>query len=780
MKWLPWRFIIRRVARRQGFIDPIALLARLHSFAQPSEVGEPIELLRAGVVFHARGLINSRVIQHNLDWVWPYWIERQFNPRDVSFIPRAFSITHVNLSHRNWTAVGLPDCDELPIVDPRGLLTPFLDGWSLDGWLLAEDGRCLLPSRQTVCTQRQLLDDGVRIDTETTSEGLSLASSAWVALEDGQPVCKLRLRGRADTAGHLVLALRPQNPEGVSFIHALQLNERRDGWRIDDERSVTFDRPVARHHVSDYRHGDVYIHLQDREDQSAGRCDVGMVTAAAMFPLQAGEDGELTASIPLGTLPAPRDARDTHDWAAVRRDRCRLECPEPRYRALYDAALTSLVLHSPEDVYPGPYTYKRFWFRDAAFIIHALLCAGYTERAERALAQFHGRQTALGYFRSQEGEWDANGEVLWIFKRFSDLAGRAPAKEWHEPIRRGARWIMRKRLDDALDAPHAGLLPAGFSAEHLGPNDYYYWDDFWGVAGLEAAAAMLADSDPEPSADFAAAGQDFMAAIERSLARDAQRLRRPAMPASPYRRMDAGAIGSLAIGYPAQLCPPDDPRLLDTVEFLLERCFVNGAFYQDMIHSGLNAYLTLHVAQVLLRAGDPRYLALMDTVAALASPTGQWPEAIHPQTGGGCMGDGHHVWAAAEWVLMLRNCFLREEGERLVLCAGVPARWLDDGGPIRFGPAPTTFGTVSVEVLPEGGGRARVRWQADWHADHQAEGQAEGQAGSPPGAQGVQGTAPPIDIELPGFKPARAAPGANFVVLEAEDTGGETSEDTGP
>ncbi|MFU8822028.1 MAG: hypothetical protein ACNA8G_10790, partial [Gammaproteobacteria bacterium] len=82
MKWLPWRFIIRRVAHQQGFLDPIALLARLHGFAQPSEVGEPIELLRAGVVFHARGLINSRVIQHNLDWVWPYWIERQFDPRD--------------------------------------------------------------------------------------------------------------------------------------------------------------------------------------------------------------------------------------------------------------------------------------------------------------------------------------------------------------------------------------------------------------------------------------------------------------------------------------------------------------------------------------------------------------------------------------------------------------------------------------------------------------------------------------------------------------------------
>ncbi len=766
IKWLPWRFIIRRVARQQGFLDPVALLARLHSFAQPSEVGEPIELLRAGVVFHARGLINSRVIQHNLDWVWPYWIERQFDPRDASFIPRAFSITHVNLSHRNWTAIGLPDCDELPIVDPRGLLTPFLDSWSLDGWLMAEDGRCLLPSREQACRQRQSMEDGVCIDTETVSGGLSLAASAWVELEDGRPVCKLRLRGRADTPARLVLALRPQNPEGVSFIHELRLNEQRNGWLIDDEHTVEFDRPAERHHVSDYRHGDVHIHLQGRQDQSRGRCEVGMITAAAMFPLAPGEDGELTVRIPLGmgTLspsmdsrpgsPAdsPRPARPgtriAHDWAAVRRDRCRLECPEPHYRFLYEAALTSLVLHSPQDVYPGPYTYKRFWFRDAAFIIHALLCAGFTERAERALAQFPGRQTALGYFRSQEGEWDANGEVLWILQRFGELTGRTPGTEWHEPARRGARWIMRKRLGDEPDAPHAGLLPAGFSAEHLGPNDYYYWDDFWGVAGLRAAAEMLRESEPGQSRGFAQAGQDFMGAIERSLAGCAARLQRPGMPASPYRRMDAGAIGSLAIGYPTQLCAPDDPRLLDTVEFLLENCFVNGAFYQDMIHSGLNAYLTLHVAQVLLRAGDPRYLALVDTVATLASPTGQWPEAIHPRTGGGCMGDGHHVWASAEWVLMLRNCFVREEGERLVLCAGVPVRWLAGKAPIRFGPAPTTFGMLSVEIVAEGRGRARVCWQPHWHA-----------------------APPPIDIRLPGFAPARAAPGADCVELAVEDTG---------
>lgn len=715
MKWLPWRYLVKRMAHRHGFLDPIALLGKLHSFAQPSEVGEPIELLRAGVVFHARGLINSRVIQHNLDWVWPYWVERQFDPNDLAFIPRAFSITHINLSNRNWTAIGQPDLEALPVVDPRGLLTPFYDGWSLDGWLLADDGRCLLPSRCQRSRQWQELGDSPCVVTESEMDGLRLISRARVVVEQGRPMCQLVLQGDSDVSGSLVLSLRPANPEGVAFIHRVSLSGKRDAWRVEGKQSVFFSQPARSHHVSDYRQGDVHIHLADKADQIDGLCDVGMVTAAALFPVKAGETSELTITVPLTKEPVAGARPEA--WQTALEGHARLECPDPTWQFLYDAAIRSLVLHSPEDVYPGPYTYKRFWFRDAAFIIHALLCAGMTERAERALNQFPARQLKNGYFRSQEGEWDANGEVLWILQRFYAMTGRKLPMDWFEPVSKGAHWIQKKRLSGTLDKPHAGLLPAGFSAEHLGPNDYYYWDDFWGVAGLKAASTLLAADDRDTSDMFAAGAREFSQTVDRSLASCERRLKRPAMPASPYRRLDAGAIGSLAMGYPTQLCEPDDRRLLDSVEFLLDSCFVKGAFYQDMIHSGLNAYLTLHVAQVLLRAGDSRYLELMDAVAALASPTGQWPEAIHPGTGGGCMGDGHHVWASAEWVLMVRNCFVREEGDRLILCAGVPERWLAQGETIRFGPAPTSFGPVSVTIQPRPGAAPEVIWEGNWHAD---------------------------------------------------------------
>jgi hypothetical protein len=177
--------------------------------------------------------------------------------------------------------------------------------------------------------------------------------------------------------------------------------------------------------------------------------------------------------------------------------------------------------------------------------------------------------------------------------------------------------------------------------------------------------------------------------------------------------MDAGAVGNLAAGYPLRLWEPREPRLLRTVDWLMSECWVRGGFFQDMIHSGVNAYLTLQCAQVLLRAGDPRFSDLVRAVAELASPTGQWPEAIHPHTRGGCMGDGQHVWAAAEWVLMMRALFVREEAGRLVLGSGLPREWLAQEAPLRLGPTLTPHGPLSVEVTPQPDG-ALVRWQADW------------------------------------------------------------------
>jgi hypothetical protein len=387
-----------------------------------------------------------------------------------------------------------------------------------------------------------------------------------------------------------------------------------------------------------------------------------------------------------------------------------------------------LLLRSADEPVPGPYTYRRFWFRDACLMLHPLLAIGHGERVRRALERFPARQTVSGYFLSQEGEWDSNGQVLWIAARYAEMSGQTLGHTLDRSLRKGVRWLARKRLTRPAKPGTTGLLPAGFSAEHLGPNDYYYWDDFWAWGGLLAMSRYWRKTgDHEAAEEAHDLACEFERSIEASIASLSPRGSSGGVPAAPGRRMDAGAIGSMVADYPLQLYPPGNERLMKTLGFLRERCFHGGGFFQEMIHSGINAYLTLDLAQTLLRAGDPDFAILVKRVAELATPTGQWPEAIHPLTLGGCMGDGQHGWAAGEWIMMMRNGFVREEADHLVIGSGVLPEWLADGGGggLFFGPTLTAWGAVSVRIR---GGELRL--DAEW-----------------------RGAAPALKIAIPGYLP---------------------------
>jgi len=764
-KWFPWRFLVRDAARRQGFLDPVKVLSQLQNFTQPSEVAIPMELLRSGVVLHARGLMNSLAIQHNLDWIWPYWVECQYDPENTAFIPRSFSLTQINLTHRNWTALGVPDCIEFPLVDPRGLVTPYYDSWSIDVWIIPKEGEPvqrgprlrrelsepLIPSRVPNVSQKMVMADNLCVMTESSLDQLKLQLKAQVIGSAEAPICQVKITGFASVNARLIVSLRPYNPEGVSFINSIALLEDSLGWQVNRKDFVYFNKSPDQCVFSDYHRGDVYSRLSSDENEKEVSCKVGMASAAALYTLEAGQPREITVSMPLTKNKIEKESyleyQETAQlaWKKSLKSACSLQIPDEHFQFLYEVAIHTMVLHSPKEVYPGPFIYRRFWFRDAAFILYSLLCVGLKERVRRSLDCFRFRQTAQGYFLSQEGEWDSNGEALWIMRQYCEMTGNVPPKEWKESIRKAGKWICKKRLSGDLQLPHAGLLPSGFSAEHLGPNDFYYWDDFWAVAGLKAAAFLCAAyKDKGEAICLERESQSLLKSINQSLKKVDVRLKRLAIPASPYRRLDTGAIGSLVASYPLRIFEQNDPRILDTVDFLMKNCLVHGGFFHDMTHSGINPYLTLHLAQVLLRAGDPRYFDLMTAVAKLATPTGQWPESVHPRTGGGCMGDGQHVWAAAEWVLIIRNCFVREEDERLILCSGIPRVWLQEKQTICFGPAPTSFGDIQISIKPQGQ-NILVEWRGQWFTKE-----------------------PPIEIQLPGFMNVRVSPGTNSLELKHE------------
>jgi hypothetical protein len=542
---------------------------------------------------------------------------------------------------------------------------------------------------------------------------MSLELRSQVVLEDARLYCRTFVRAAAPAGSWLAVVVRPYNPEGVSFVNRLATGDDGPGWRVDDKRSVRLDKKPAAYLFSDYERGDVFgrfFEIPTPGDSEGVRCKVGMASSAALFPVERDSATEMRIDVP---LDASRTA--VTGWSDALADACRLDVPDKHYKFLFETAVYSLVLHSPEDVYPGPYMYRRFWFRDAAFILNAMTCVNLAGRAERVLDRFSGRQTPAGYFLSQNGEWDSNGQALWILERFAAMSGRPAKREWRNSVLAAASWIVRKR-EKKDGTPHSGLLPAGFSAEHFGPSDHYYWDDFGAAAGPRAAATMArAWGDTARAREFEDQALDLLDCVDRALHAARRENNGSAVPATPYRRLDGGSIGALVTTYPLQLWYPGDARLSETIEFLMKNFMIRHGFYQEIGHAGINAYLSLHIAQAFLRAGDRRFEPIVRAVADLASPTGQWPEAVHPRTGGGCMGDGQHIWAAAEWVLMMRNWFVREEEKSgtLVIGSGIPRAWLDSGEPLFIGPVRTLFGRISVTI--RGGNPARVSWQADWH-----------------------------------------------------------------
>jgi hypothetical protein len=457
---------------------------------------------------------------------------------------------------------------------------------------------------------------------------------------------------------------------------------------------------------------------------------------------------QMAVRVPLGNeLAAMAHPQRFHagvTWPRVCAEVAQLRVPDERIQYLYDAAVRTVVLLSADEVVPGPYTYRRFWFRDACLMMHAMLAIGLEERCRRGIERFPERQLRDGYFRSQEGEWDSNGQVLWIVDKYEALSGK-PLESLHDSLRLAVEWIGGKRVRDAGGSLHDGLLPAGFSAEHLGPNDHYYWDDFWAEAGLHAAERIFSRAGrTEDAARARVLAEEVRRALARSIERIPARRSLGGIPASPYRRMDAGAIGSLVADYPLQLFAPGNPRVMATVEALLRSNFHKGGFFQDVIHSGINAYLTLDIAQTLLRAGDARYRALMESVAELASPTGQWPEAIHPHTLGGCMGDGQHGWAAAEWLMMMRSCFVREEADRLIVGSGLFGEWFETDDELCFGPTLTPWGAVTVHIeRPRSAPMLSI--EGEWRDG-----------------------APRIDVVVPGFVPVTNTDGTVDVPLVRE------------
>ncbi len=700
----------------------------------------PTELVPLAARLWTRGWFNRQVLDISRDWILPYWATRQLDPHDVGFSARALQPVLLNVAYRSWTAIGNPESKYEAIVDPRGLVTPQPQesGWSLDAWLRV-DGEYFFPSRlEEKIIAQSLYENLPLVQTQYEPARLRMNQQAFAIQDAAQNDWLIAAysienpRGDARTAT-LFLALRPFNPEGAAVVDKIEW--RANELRVNDELGAVFP-PPNNFATSNFENGDVAFRLDALNNipNVSDNTGLGTFVAAYEIELRPHTQRVITVAMPMSKTRAsnaqaaqwiqpdafPQLKRDFFNrWRKLLAQGMTIRVPDDAVQNAFDANKAHLLtMHDGDSITPGAFLYHEFWWRDAAFMLHALDQLGYHAQVKNVLQKFPRDVRKDGYVQSQEGEWDSNGQALWLLEQNARLSG--DYEIFHQEywqILNAAHWIdaMRQKTKQRGErVPEHGLLPAGMSAEHLGPNDFYFWDDWWGLAGLRAAmyAANIFNA-PDDANKLQSAYDAFFRDVNAALARAAEKNRAVFMPASPYRRGDSAMVSNLVASYPLQLVAPEDPRISATLAELKKIAFVDGAFFHHVGHGGFGTYLALHLAGVEIFQRKPEAWNAVRFLLKHASPTWTWGETIHPRTLGGGHGDGHHGWVAADVVSFIRNALLFEENDHLVLTSALHDEWIFETASIKVERAATTFGAVDF-TLAFGDHNATLVLKGNW------------------------------------------------------------------
>jgi hypothetical protein len=235
-------------------------------------------------------------------------------------------------------------------------------------------------------------------------------------------------------------------------------------------------------------------------------------------------------------------------------------------------------------------------------------------------------------------------------------------------------------------------------------------DDFWAVAGAEGAVDIArAAGDARRAAAWTAEAAAFRRTV-RAAARAAARRHGGAIP--PALDVAGGHDwGNGWAAWPGDTFAPRDPIVTATLR-RFRRHFREGiATYGRALHG----YLGFRVLETELRRGEAdRVVRGLHAALAHTTATHGGFEIGPERYGGGEVGNNltPHGWWAAEYVALVRNMLVREEGERrLVVLSALPGGWLAPDRRVAISGAPTHFGRLTLDLRTRRGG-ATLRWHA--------------------------------------------------------------------
>lgn len=415
-----------------------------------------------------------------------------------------------------------------------------------------------------------------------------------------------------------------------------------------------------------------------------------------------------------------------HDWAAewdaaVREwhellaGACDYAIPDPGVEAARRACFADLFImrepvgHGYVASVPGTEVYRAPNSFESAVVSVALDQAGLHREAARGYRLCLDMQEPDGNWNDARGwghlMWGGAGFKAWAAAEHFRLTGdRRYLARVYPRLLASSRWQERQRRRTRGDGPTAGLMPAGMGdCGLLDDGDLYgiflphnIWAVFADRLALEAARLLGRDDEAAELAEiYQTARADLLRAIELgAIDEDGYRW----IPGVPG-KTSGSRWGVLNALWPTELLAGDDDLVTGTLRQIESRRSPGGMpLNTGWMPDGTWVAITLDnvaEAHLALGHGDAAADYLIATLNH-ATPLVTWCEERGPEPGASqCTGDRQHLWTPVAVVRCLRDCLVRERGDRLELSLGTPRDWLGSGRPVGVTGAPTHFGPVS-------------------------------------------------------------------------------------
>ncbi|MCD9098712.1 discoidin domain-containing protein [Luteimonas fraxinea] len=644
-----------------------------------------------------------------------------------------------------WTILGIDGGLQQGLIGEDGAIEVAAGGFSIEPFVRVGDTLVTWADAKIVQT---LQDDYLPIpsvDWTHDALGLRVTGFARGTPEDSQLVARYRLSNPGGEARdyQLALAVRPMqvNPPtqflnitgGVSPLRQLAVST--DGVRVDGTPRVFARQPAQAAFATTFDAGMDVEHLAtgawptttEVEDPQA------MASGALVYTvrLAPGESREFDLLIPMtgemASAPANWNAQSMQDAMARewhgKLDEVGFDVPAAG-KDLADTLRTSLahmlISRIGPRLQPGTRSYARSWIRDGAMISEGLLRMGRPEVVKDyvefyAPYQFdNGKVPCCVDDRGSDPvpENDSHGELIFNIAEYWRYTGDDAFLQKMWPHVLGAYTYMeelraseRTEENRKLNAAFYGMMPASISHEGYSAKPMHsYWDNFWALRGYKDAVEIAeALGKPDDAKRMAVARDEFRVDLDASLRKAAEQHGIDFLPgAAELGDFDATST-TIALAPGGEQGRLPEPLLTNT----FERYWTQFSGRRDgtLEWKNYTPYEWRNVAAFVRLGWRERATEVREWFFGHRAPQpwNQWGEVVTPTPRVPFfLGDLPHAWVGSDFVRSALDMFayVREVDDSLVLAAGVPADWLNEGVALRGMRTPQ--GTVGYSLRREG------------------------------------------------------------------------------